>query len=138
MSKRSEGMAPLRSRRVPLREKLALVTGVIAFGNGQCARYRSSVTNKPRKVTGRCPLLLKHIRNRHQTTTVTTTSHQSRENDYFSGPTWNFGNEHENKARYCEINIRDACGEPVSPMSQRTGHVSVTGFYGAVTLLASL
>jgi hypothetical protein len=75
--------------------------------------------------------VIKHIRNGHQTTTVTTTSHRSCENDYFSGPTWNFGNGHQNKARYCEINIRDACGEPASPMSQRTGDVLVTGFYGA-------
>jgi hypothetical protein len=29
------------------------------------AHYRSSVTNKPRKVTGRCPLLIRHIRNWH-------------------------------------------------------------------------
>jgi hypothetical protein len=63
------------------------------------------------------------IRNGHQTTTVTTTSHRSRENDYFSGPTGNFGNGHQNKACYCEINIGDACGEPVSLMSRRTGHV---------------
>jgi hypothetical protein len=40
-------------------------------------------------------------------------------------------NGHQNKARYCEINIRDACVEPASLMSQRTGHVLVTGFYGA-------
>jgi hypothetical protein len=62
-----------------LREKLALVTGVDCLGNGRCARYRSSVTNKPRKVTGRCPLLITHIRNRHKITIVTTTSHRSRE-----------------------------------------------------------
>jgi hypothetical protein len=80
---------------------------------------------------GRCPLLITHIRNGHQTTTVTTTSHRSCENDCFSGPTGNFGNEHQSKARYCEINIRDACGELASPMSQRTGHVLATGFYGA-------
>jgi hypothetical protein len=80
---------------------------------------------------GRCPLLITHIRSGHQTTIVTTTSHRSRENDCFSGPTGNFGNWHQNKACYCEINIRDACGEPASPMSQRTGHVLVTGFYGA-------
>jgi hypothetical protein len=64
---------------------------------------------------GRCPLLITHIRNGHQTTTVTTTSHRSCENDCFSGPTGNFGNEHQSKARYCE----------------RTGHVLATGFYGA-------
>jgi hypothetical protein len=63
------------------------------------------------------------IRNGHQTTTVTITSHRSRENDYFTGPTGNFGNGHQNKVRYCEINIGDACGEPASPMSRRTGHV---------------
>jgi hypothetical protein len=92
---------------------------------------RSSVTNKPRKVTGRCQLLITHIRNGHQTTTFTTTSHRSHENDYFSGPTGNFGNGHQNNVRYREVNIRDACGEPASPMSQRTGHVLVTGFYDA-------
>jgi hypothetical protein len=63
--------------------------------------------------------------------TVTTTSYQSRENYCISEPTRNFGNGHQNKACYCEINISDVCGEPASPMSQRTGHVSVTGFYGA-------
>jgi hypothetical protein len=69
-------------------------------------------------------------RNGHQTTTVTTSSHQSRENECSSGPIGNFGNGHQNKARYCEINIRDACGEPASPMSQRTGHVvGPTGQY---------
>jgi hypothetical protein len=79
---------------------------------------------------GRCPLLITHIRNGHKTTTFTTTSHRSRENDCFSGPTGNFGNMHQNKARYREINIRDACGEPASPMSQRTGHVvGPTGQY---------
>jgi hypothetical protein len=66
----------------------------------------------------------------HQTITVTTTSHRSRETDCFSGPTRNFGNGHQNKTRHCEINI-SACGEPASPMSQRTGHVLVMGFYGA-------
>jgi hypothetical protein len=84
-----------------------------------------------RKVTGRWPLLITLIRNGHQTTTITSTSHRSCENDCFFRPTGNFGNRHQNKARYCEINIRDACGEPASPMSQRTGHVLVTGFYGA-------
>jgi hypothetical protein len=63
------------------------------------------------------------IRNEHQTTTVTTTSHRSRENDCFSGPTGNYGNGHQNKTRYCEINIGDACAEPASPMSRRTGQV---------------
>jgi hypothetical protein len=63
--------------------------------------------------------------------TVTTTSHRSCEKDCFSGPTGNFGNGHQNKPRYREINIRDACGEPASPMSQRTVHVLVTSFYGA-------
>jgi hypothetical protein len=63
------------------------------------------------------------IRNGHQTTTVTTTSHRSRENDCFSGPTGNFGNRHENRAYYCEINVGDVCGEPASMMSRRTGHV---------------
>jgi hypothetical protein len=38
-----------------------------------------SVTNEARKVTGRCPFQITHIRNRHKTTTVTTTKHQSRE-----------------------------------------------------------
>jgi hypothetical protein len=33
----------------------------------------------PRKVTGRCLLLITHIRNGHKTTTVITTSHRSRE-----------------------------------------------------------
>jgi hypothetical protein len=70
------------------------------------------------------------IRNGHQTTTVTTTSHRSCEDDYFSEPTGNFGNGHQNKAHYYEINIRDACGEPASPMSQRTDHVvGPTGQY---------
>jgi hypothetical protein len=47
-----------------------------------------------------------------------------------SGPIGNFGNEHQNKIRYCEINIRDACGKLASPMSQRTGHVvGLTGQY---------
>jgi hypothetical protein len=70
------------------------------------------------------------IRNEHQTTIVTTTSHRSCENDCFFGPTWNFGNRHQNKARYCEINIGDACGEPASPMSRRMGHiVGPTGQY---------
>jgi hypothetical protein len=72
---------------------------------------------------GRCPLLITHIRNEHKTTTVTTTRHRSSENDCFSGPTGNFGKGHQNKACYCEINIRDACGEPAPPMRQRTGHV---------------
>jgi hypothetical protein len=63
------------------------------------------------------------ICNGHKTITITTTSHQSRENDCFSGTTGNFGNGHQNEASYCEINIRDACGEPASPMSRRTGHV---------------
>jgi hypothetical protein len=52
-------------------------------------------------------------------------------NDCFSGLIGNFGNGHQNKTRYCGINIRDACGELASPMSQRTGHILVTGFYGA-------
>jgi hypothetical protein len=70
------------------------------------------------------------IRNGHQTTTVTTTSHQSCENDCFSGPIGNFGNGHQNRARYCEINIGDACGEPASLMSRRTGRVlGPTGQY---------
>jgi hypothetical protein len=68
------------------------------------------------------------IRNGHQTTTVTTISHRSRENDCFSGPTGNFGNGHQNRAYYCEINIGDACGEP--GLSRRTGHVvGPTGQY---------
>jgi hypothetical protein len=58
---------------------------------------------------GRCLLLITHIRNGHQTTTITTTSHWSRESDCFSGPTGKFGNGHQNKARYYEINVRDAC-----------------------------
>jgi hypothetical protein len=45
------------------------------------------------------------------------------QNDCFSGPIGNFDNGHQNKANYCKINIRDACGELASPMSQRTGHV---------------
>jgi hypothetical protein len=62
--------------------------------------------------------------------TITTTSHQSCENDCFSGPIGNFANGHQNKACYCEINIRGACGEPASLMSQRTGHVvGPTGQY---------
>jgi hypothetical protein len=84
------------------------------------------------------PELITHIRNGHQTTTVTTISHWSRENDCFSRSTGNFGDGHQNKARYCEINIRDACGEPASPMSQRTGHVLVTGFYGARYFVSKL
>jgi hypothetical protein len=104
---------------------------VLYTGNGQCAHYQSSVTNKPRKVTGRCPLLITHIRNAHQTTIVTTTSHRSCENDCLFGTTGNFGNRHQNKARYCEINIRDACGELASLMSQWMGHVLVMDFYGA-------
>jgi hypothetical protein len=39
-------------------------------------------------------------------------------NDCFSGPIRNFGNGYENKARYCEINTRDAFREPASPLSQ--------------------
>jgi hypothetical protein len=35
---------------------------------------------------GRCPLLIRHIRNRDQTTTVTTTSHRSREIAVFLDP----------------------------------------------------
>jgi hypothetical protein len=66
----------------------------------------------------KCSLLITHIRNGHKTTTITTTSHRLRENDCFSRPRGNFGNEHQNKAHYCEINIRDACGELASPMSQ--------------------
>jgi hypothetical protein len=69
-----------------LREKLTLVTGIDRLGNGQSARYRSSVTNEPRKVTGRCLLLITHIRNEHKTTTVTTTNHQSREMTVSLGP----------------------------------------------------
>jgi hypothetical protein len=34
-------------------------------------------------------------------------------------PIGNFGNGHENRACYCEINIRDAYCEPVSPLSRR-------------------
>jgi hypothetical protein len=68
-------------------------------------------------------LITTTIRNGHQTTNVTTTSHQSRENVCFSGLTGNFGNRYQNKVCYCEINIRDACGQPASPMSQRMGHV---------------
>jgi hypothetical protein len=49
------------------------------FGNRQSACYQSSVTNEPRKVTGRCPLLITHIRSGHKTTTVTTTNHRSHE-----------------------------------------------------------
>jgi hypothetical protein len=37
----------------------------------------------------------------------------------FLWPTGNFGNRHENRARYCELNIRDACCEPASPLSRR-------------------
>jgi hypothetical protein len=75
-------------------------------------------------------LRITRIRNGHQTTTVTTTSHWSRENDCFSGPTWNFGNGHQNKARYCEVNIGDMCSEPASPMSRQTDHVvGATGQY---------
>jgi hypothetical protein len=33
-------------------------------------------------------------------------------------PIGNFGNGHENRARYCELKIRDACCEPASPLSQ--------------------
>jgi hypothetical protein len=62
-------------------------------------------------------LSITRIRNEHQTTTDTRTSHRSRENDYFSGPIGNFGNEHQNRARYCEINIGDACYEPAFPLS---------------------
>jgi hypothetical protein len=58
------------------------------------------------------------ICNGYQTTTIITTSHQSHENDYFSGSTGNFGNGKQNKARNYEINIGDACGEPASLMSQ--------------------
>jgi hypothetical protein len=58
------------------------------FGNGRRsplvtgnAPFTDQVfTNKPRKVTGRCPLLIRHICNGYYTTTVTTTSHRSREN----------------------------------------------------------
>jgi hypothetical protein len=39
-------------------------------------------------------------------------------NGCFSGPTGNFGNGHENRACYCEINIRDVFREPASPLSR--------------------
>jgi hypothetical protein len=39
---------------------------------------------------GRCPLLIRHIRNGHYTTTVTKTSHQSREMAIFMGPQGTF------------------------------------------------
>jgi hypothetical protein len=44
------------------------------------------------------PLLITHIRNGHQTMAVTTTSHRSREMVVSLGP--NFGNRHQNRARY--------------------------------------
>jgi hypothetical protein len=88
----------------------------MAFGNGQITRYRSSITNEPRQVTGRCPLLITHIRNGHQTTTVTTTSHRSREMAVSLGPTENFGNRHQNRARYsnstsetCSVKLHLRC-----------------------------
>jgi hypothetical protein len=40
-------------------------------------------------------------------------------NGSLSGPTGNFGNGHENRARCCNINIRDAFCEPTSPLSRR-------------------
>jgi hypothetical protein len=58
----------------------------MAFGNGQSAHYRSSVTNEQRKVTSKCPLLITHIRNGYETTTVTTTSHGSHEMAISLGP----------------------------------------------------
>jgi hypothetical protein len=72
-------------------EPLSSTTCKTHFGNGHkwplvTGAYRSSVTNEPRKVTGRCPLLLTHIRNGHQTTTVTITNHQSREMAVSLGP----------------------------------------------------
>jgi hypothetical protein len=39
-------------------------------------------------------------------------------NGCFSGSTGNFCNGHENRACYCEINIRDVCREPASPLSR--------------------
>jgi hypothetical protein len=53
------------------------------------------------------------IRNGHQTTSVTTTSHRSREMAASLGPqgTLVMGMKH------CEINIRDAFCEPTSPLS---------------------
>jgi hypothetical protein len=60
-------------------------------------------------------LITYRIRNGHQTTTVTTTSHQSREMAVSLGPhgrAWN-------RASYCEINFRDAFDEPTSPLSRR-------------------
>jgi hypothetical protein len=114
---------------VSLAPQRTLVTGtktkpVTGTHHQQCVLWNfvSDVsTNETRIFHAR--LSTTNIRNRYQTTTVTTTSHRSGENDCFSGPTGNFGNGHQNKARYCEINIRDACAEPASLMSQRTGHV---------------
>jgi hypothetical protein len=44
----------------PILFQTSNTTWKTGFGNG-----RRSVTNKPRKVTGRCPLLIRHIRNGH-------------------------------------------------------------------------
>jgi hypothetical protein len=67
-------------RGLALREKFTLVMGI----------DRSSVTKEPRKVTGRYPLLMRHIRNRHKTTIVTITSHRSREMAVSLGPQGTF------------------------------------------------
>jgi hypothetical protein len=56
------------------------------FSNGQSVYYRSNITNEWRKVMGWCPLLITHIRNGNQTTTVTITSHRSREMVVSLGP----------------------------------------------------
>jgi hypothetical protein len=40
-------------------------------------------------------------------------------NGCFSGLTGNFGNKHENRARYLKFDIGDAFHEPMSPMSRQ-------------------
>jgi hypothetical protein len=56
-----------------LREKLTIVMGKAPVTD------QVLQLNEPRKVTGRCPLLITHIRNGYKTTNVTTTNHRSRE-----------------------------------------------------------
>jgi hypothetical protein len=69
-----------------LHEKHTLKRARMAIGNVQNACYRSSVTNKPTKVTDRCPLLMTRNCNGHRTKTVTTTTYRSLEMIVSPGP----------------------------------------------------
>jgi hypothetical protein len=57
----------------------------MTFSDRQSAHYQSSVTKERRKVMGWCRLLVTRIRNGHKTT-VTTTTHWSREMAASLGP----------------------------------------------------